>query len=142
MTVNLHCHSTYCTYSLSNPSSASVSYGQWLTSWTPGLYTTYIQPPPISCRMVPLLCPAVTKVGCLKHLAQQQACCQHVAPGDQPTAAGRVEPASIGNILDRIMHIVVVTTNQHQMVRCVGIVCDCTTVELQLSGQCGTKGCP
>ena len=69
--------------------------------------------------MVPLLCPAVTKVGSLKHLALQQACCQHVAPGDQPTAAGRVEPASIGNILDRIMNIVVVTTNQHQMLGCI-----------------------
>ena len=73
-------------------------------------------------RMVPHLCPAVTKVGCLKHLAQQQICHQHFTPSSTPTTTGRVEPASIGDILDRIMNIVVVTTNQHQMVRCVNFV--------------------
>ena len=80
-------------------------------------------------RMVPHLCPAVTKVGCLKHLAQQQIYHQYFTPSSTPTTTGRVEPASIGDILDRIMNIVVVTTNQHQMVRCVNFVClNCNTV--------------
>ena len=90
-----------------------------LDSSTVCTYVCAPEPPPTRCRMVPHLCLAVTKVGCLKHLAQQQICCQHVAPGNTTTTAGRVEPACIGDILDRIMNIVVVTTNQHQMVRCV-----------------------
>ena len=77
--------------------------------------------PSAAARMVPHLCPAVTKVGCLKHLAQQQVRLQYLTPSSTPSAPQRVEPTCIGDILDRIMNIVVVTTNQHQMVRSLAI---------------------